>query len=49
MLEAGEDIDHLAGEKVNPNETVGDRLRKLYPNIKSEVRGHWWQRLFGGH
>jgi len=49
MLEAGEDIDHIAGEQVNPNERVGDRLRKLYPNIKSEVRGHWWQRLFGGY
>jgi hypothetical protein len=36
-----------AGEEVNPNETVGDRLRKLYPNIKSEVRGPWWRRLFG--
>ncbi len=49
MLEAGEEIDKIAGEEVNPNETVGDRLRKLYPNIKSEVRGHWWQRLFGRH
>jgi hypothetical protein len=47
MLEAGEGIDNIAGEKVNPHETVGDRLRKLYPNIKSEVRGPWWQRLFG--
>ncbi len=46
MLEAGEDIDQIAGEKANPNETVGDRLRKLYPNIKSEVRGPWWRRLF---
>jgi hypothetical protein len=49
MLEAGEEIDKIAGEEVNPNETVGDRLRKLYPNIKSEVRGPWWRRLFGRH
>lgn len=49
MLEAGEGINHIAGEEVNPNETVGNRLRKLYPNIKSEVRGPWWQRLFGRH
>ena len=49
MLEAGEDIDNIAGEEVNPNETVGDRLRKLYPNIKSEVRERWWRRLFGRH
>jgi hypothetical protein len=49
MLEAGEDIDHIAGEEVSPNETVGNRLRKLYPNIKSEVRGPWWRRLFGRH
>ncbi len=47
MLEAGEDIDQIAGEEANPNETVGDRLRKLYPNIKSEVRGPWWRRLLG--
>ena len=49
MLEAGEDIANIAGEKVNPNETVGDRLRKLYPNIKSEVREPWWRRLSGRH
>ncbi|CAA9437255.1 MAG: hypothetical protein AVDCRST_MAG78-2125 [uncultured Rubrobacteraceae bacterium] len=49
ILEAGEDIDHIAGEDINPNETVGDRLRKLYPNIKSEVREPWWRRLFGHH
>jgi hypothetical protein len=49
MLEAGEDIDHIAGERVNPNETVGNRLRKLYPHLRSEVRGPWWRRLFGRH
>jgi len=49
MLKAGEDIDRVAGEEINPNETVGGRLRKLYPNIKSEVRGPWWRRLFGRH
>jgi len=49
MLEAGEDIDRIAGKEANPNETVGDRLRKLYPNIKSEVRAPWWRRLFGRH
>jgi hypothetical protein len=49
MLEAGDDIDRIAGEDVNPNETVGNRLRKLYPNIKSEVREPWWRRLFGHH
>lgn len=49
MLEAGDDIDRIAGEDVNLNETVGNRLRKLYPNIKSEVREPWWRRLFGHH
>ena len=49
MLEAGDDIERIAGEDVNPNETVGNRLRKLYPNIKSEVREPWWRRLFGHH
>ena len=49
MLEASDDIDRIAGEDVNPNETVGNRLRKLYPNIKSEVREPWWRRLFGHH
>jgi hypothetical protein len=49
ILEAGDDIDRIAGEDVNPNETVGNRLRKLYPNIKSEVREPWWRRLFGHH
>jgi hypothetical protein len=49
MLEAGDDISRIAGEDVNPDETVGNRLRKLYPNIKSEIRGPWWRRLFGHH
>jgi hypothetical protein len=49
MLEGGEEIEQITGEEVNPNETVGDRLRKLYPNIKSEVREPWWRRLFGHH
>lgn len=50
MLEAGEEIERaVAGEEANPNETVGERLRKLYPSIKSEVRGPWWRRLFGRH
>ena len=47
MLEANQDIDRTVSEEVDPTETVGDRLRKIYPNIKREVRRPWWRSLFG--